>query len=263
VLKYTRAAVMMTLILAVVFSAGIPGKAWSANGGDANEQVLEVWRLLDAGEVDKALRLAEGIHGAQGDTRLVLTALLGFLYEKQGKNDEALSRLDSVKPALREALLESAKAGEAGEGEGESQRHRSYLRLYVDVLRTRGFMYYGEGNCGKSVPELQEMMGVVGVPNPLALSMIGSCMYRKKEYEEAREYFQESFRWYEAAAEKGEAAYNVAAMYAVRGMAGKSAEWLRIASDTDGSRWLEAASKDGDFEAVRKSEEFLKLTGRP
>ena len=262
-LKYSRTAVVMIFALAVLFSAGALEKAWPAEGGETNEKVLEVWRLFDAGETDRALQLAEGIHGAEGDSRLVLTALLGFLYEKQGKNEEALSRLDSVKPALREALLESAKAGEAGEGEGESQRHRSYLRLYVDVLRTRGFMYYGEGNCGKSVPELQEMMGVVGVPNPLALSMIGSCMYRKKEYEEAREYFQESFRWYEAAAEKGEAAYNVAAMYAVRGMAGKSAEWLRIASDTDGSRWLEAASKDGDFEAVRKSEEFLKLTGRP
>lgn len=260
-LKYTRAAVMMTLILAVVFSAGIPGKAWSANGGDANEQVLEVWRLHDAGEVDKALRLAEGIHGAQGDTRLVLTALLGFLYEKQGKNDEALSRLDSVKPALREALLESAKSGEAGE-EG-SARHRSYLRLYVDVLRARGFIYYRKGNCDKSVPELQELMGTVGAPNPLALSMVGSCMYRKKEFSEAREYFQESYRWYEAGTERDEAAYNVAAMYAVQGQAGKSAEWLRTALESSGSRWLEAASKDGDFDAVRESEEFLKLTGRP
>jgi tetratricopeptide (TPR) repeat protein len=257
----------MVFVLAVVLSAGALEKAWPAEGGETNEKVLEVWRLFDAGETDRALQLAEGIHGAEGDSRLVLTALLGFIYEKQGRNEEALSRLDSVKPALREALLESAKSGETGEGEGEgeevSPRQRSYMRLYVDVLRSRGFMYYGEGNCGKSVPELQEMMGVVGVPNPLALSMIGSCMYRKKEYEEAREYFQESFRWYEAAAEKGEAAYNVAAMYAVRGMAGKSAEWLRVASDTDGSRWLETALKDGDFDAVRESAEFLRLTSEP
>jgi len=261
VLKRTRAAVVVTLVLSVLLSAGALEKACPAEGGDANEKVLEVWRLLDAGEVDRALLLAEGIHGAQGDSRLVLTALLGFLYEKQGKNEEALSRLDSVKPALREALLESAKSGEAGE-EGTA-RHRSYLRLYVDVLRARGFIHYRSGNCDKSVPELQELMGTVGAPNPLALSMIGSCMYRKKEFDEAREYFEESFRWYEAGAEKDESAYNVAAMYAAQGQAGKSAEWLRTASESGGSRWLEAASKDGDFDAVRESEEFLKLTGRP
>jgi tetratricopeptide (TPR) repeat protein len=256
-----RAAVVMTLVLAVLLSAGALEKAWPAEGGDTNEKVLEVWRLLDAGEVDRALLLAEGIHGAEGDSRLVLTALLGFLYERQGKNQEALSRLDSVKPALRQALLESAKA--VDKGGSDSARHRSYMRLYVDVLRARGFIYFRDGDCDKSVPELQELMGSVGAPNPVALSMIGSCMYRKKEFDEAREYFQESYRWYEAGAEKDEAAYNVAAMYAAQGQAGKSAEWLRTASESGGSRWLKAASEDGDFDAVRKSEEFLDLTGRP
>lgn len=260
-MKHTRAAVLMTLVLSVLLSAGSLERVWAAEGGDANEKVLEVWRLLDAGEVDSALLLAEGIHGAEGDSRLVLTALLGFLYEKQGKNEEALSRLDSVKPALRQALLESAKSGESEEG--GSPRHRSYMRLYVDVLRARGFIYFRNGNCDRSVPELQELMGAVGVPNPLALSMIGSCMYRKKEFGEAREYFQESYRWFDAGGEKDEAAYNVAAMYAAQGQAGKSAEWLRSAAESGGSRWLKAAGEDGDFDAVRKSEEFLKLTDRP
>jgi len=57
--------------------------------------------------------------------------------------------------------------------------------------------------------------------------------------------------------------YRVAAMYAVQGQAGKSAEWLRTASESGGSRWLKAATEDDDFDAVRESEEFLKLTGRP
>jgi tetratricopeptide (TPR) repeat protein len=252
---------VITLVLAALLSGGGLEKAWTAQGGDTNEKVLEVWRLLDAGEVDRALLLAEGIHGAEGDSRLVLTALLGFLYERQGKNQEALSRLDSVKPALRQALLESAKS--VDDGGSESARHRSYLRLYVDVLRARGFIYFREGDCDKSVPELQELMGSVGVPNPVALSMIGSCMYRKKDFDEAREYFQESYRWYEAGAEKDEAAYNVAAMYAAQGQAEKSAEWLRTALESGGSRWLKAASEDGDFDAVRESEEFLKLKDRP
>jgi len=251
----------MTLVLAVFLSAGTLEKAWAAEGGDTNEKVLEVWRLFDAGEVDRALLLAEGIHGAEGDSRLVLTALLGFIYESQGKGEEALSRLDSVKPALRQSLLESAKSVDE-EGEG-SARHRSYLRLYVDVLRARGFIYFRNGDCDKAVPELQELMGSVGVPNPVALSMIGSCMYRKKEFDEAREYFQESYRWYRAGAEKDEAAYNVAAMYAAQGQAGKSAEWLQTAVESGGSRWLKAATEDDDFDAVRESEEFLKLTDRP
>jgi tetratricopeptide (TPR) repeat protein len=249
------AVVVTALALVVTWALLSPAAAPAAEGDSANEKVLQVWRLYDEGEVERALMIAEGIHDAQGDSRLILTALIGFLYEKQGRDDEALRRLDSVKPALREALVESARV--VG---GAPVRHRSFLRLYRDVLRARGFLLYAGGNCDEAVPELQEMMGVVGAPNPLALSMIGSCVYRGREYDEAREYFEESYRWYEPGELKDQAAYNVAAMYGIQGNAEESVRWLGTASESGGSRWIEAASVDEDFDPVRGSEAFQELS---
>jgi tetratricopeptide (TPR) repeat protein len=254
------AVVFQALALAAALAPFSAASVRAAESDSANEKVLQVWRLYDEGEVERALTMAEGIHDARGDSRLVLTALIGFLYEKQDRDDEALSRLDSVKPALREALVESAAA--AGGEPSADGRHRSFLRLYMDVLRTRGTLLYAGGNCDQAVPELQEMMGIAGVPNPLALSMIGSCMYRGREYGEAREYFEESYRWHEPGELKGQAAYNVAAMYALQGEAEESARWLGTASESGGSRWFEAAGGDEDFDPVRGSEAFQALLRR-
>jgi tetratricopeptide (TPR) repeat protein len=237
-----------------------PAAARAAEGDSANEKVLQVWRLYDEGEVERALMIAEGIHDAQGDSRLILTALIGFLYEKQGRDDAALSRFDSVKPALREALVESAR-GDGGDPRA-AERHRTFLRLYRAVLRARGSLLYAGGNCGEAVPELQEMMAVAGAPNPLALSMIGSCMYQGREYGEAREYFEESYRWYDPGELKDQAAYNVAAMYAAQGKAEESVRWLGTAFESGGSRWVKAAGEDKDFDPVRGSEAFLGISRR-
>jgi tetratricopeptide (TPR) repeat protein len=258
--KSVIAVVVTALALATAWAIFSPAAAPAAEGGSTNEKVLQVWRLYDEGEVERALVIAEGIHDAQGDSRLILTALIGFLYEKQGRDDEALRRLDSVKPALREALVESAR-GDGGEAVAPV-RHRSFLRLYRDVLRARGFLLYAGGNCDEAVPELQEMMGVVGAPNPLALSMIGSCVYRGREYDEAREYFEESYRWYEPGELKDQAAYNVAAMYGIQGNAEESVRWLGTASESGGSRWIEAAGEDKDFDPVRDTGAFLELSRR-
>lgn len=256
-----RLALVAALILAAMLPAAVPGEAKPAEDEEANQKVLQVWSLYDAGEYDRALQLAEGIHGTEGYQRLVLTSFLGFLYEEKGRNEEALSRLDSVKPALREALAESA--GRGLKGEGDMARHRSLLLLYSDVLRARGFIYFQEGRCDESVPELKELMAILRAPNPLALTMIGTCLYREKKYDEAREYFEESHRWYEQNALRGEAAYNVAAMYAVQGKEAESAQWLEKALADDRGRWLEKLAKDSDFDAVRTSEVFRKLTAGP
>jgi tetratricopeptide (TPR) repeat protein len=247
----------LMLVLALALTALPPGSSRAGDLDSANESVLEVWRLFDEGDLDGALVLAGEIHGAEGDSLLVLTALLGFIHEEQGRYDEALSRLDSVRPTLRERLLR--KEADGGEDEIPGDLRSSYLRLYVGVLRASGFAHFRMGNCSDAVTELQELMATVRAPNPLALSMIGVCMYRRPDYDSARQYFEEAFKWYGEGPLKDEAAYNVAAMHALLGSAGKSVEWLRTASMKDRQRWVEAASSDSDFDGIRQSEIFVEF----
>ena len=70
--KRSQAALAALLALGVLASTGFPGEGRAAGAESASEQVLEVWRLHDAGEVDRALQLAETIHGTEGDSRLPL-----------------------------------------------------------------------------------------------------------------------------------------------------------------------------------------------
>jgi len=244
----------LMLVLALVLTALPPGPSLAGEIGSANDSVLEVWRLFDEGDLEGALSLAGEIHDAEGTSLLVLTALLGFIHEEQGRYDEALSRLDSVRPALRDLLFpQEADGGEEGiPGDLRS----SYLRLYVGVLRASGFAHFRTENCGDAVPELQELMATVRGPNPLALSMIGVCMYGRRDYDSARQYFEEAFKWYGEGPLKDEAAYNAAAMHALLGSAEESVEWLRTAAMKDRERWVEAASSDSDFDGIRQSEIF-------
>lgn len=249
-----------TAITSVLLSAVIlfqPFQAKSQEKRSTNERVLEVWNLFDEGELDEAQALAEDIRDAEGDSLLVLTALLGFIYEEKGRYGEALGRLDVVRPTLRKALTENRTAD--GAVPLPEHTRRSYLRLYVGVLRASGFAHYRTGNCRAAVPELQELMGTVKAPNPFALSIIGSCLYQEKEFEAARKHFEESHRLYGEGPLKDEAAYNVGAMYALEGVADKSVEWLWTASKNDRGRWLEAVSSDLDFDGIRESDAFRKF----
>lgn len=245
-------ALAMALVLALTLIQ--PGPSLAGEMESANDSVLEVWRLFDEGDLEGALGLAGKIHDAEGTSLLVLTALLGFIHEEQGRYDEALSRLDSVRPTLRNLLLQEEADG--GEEKIPGDLRSSYLRLYVGVLRASGFAHFRTGNCGDAVPELQELMATVRAPNALALSMIGACMYRTRDYDSALWYFEETFKLYGEGLLKDEAAYNVAAMHALLGSAEKSVEWLRTATMKDRERWVEAASSDSDFDGIRQSEAF-------
>ena len=65
----------LMLVLALALTALPPGSSRAGDLDSANESVLEVWRLFDEGDLDGALGLAGEIHGAEGDSLLVLTAL--------------------------------------------------------------------------------------------------------------------------------------------------------------------------------------------
>ena len=251
-----RAMAITSVFLSVVIVLQ-PFQAKSQEKKPASERVIEVWELFDEGELDKAQSLAEDIRDAEGDSLLVLTALLGFIYEEKGRYGEALGRLDVVRPSLRKALTENRTAD--GTAPLPEHTRRSYLRLYVGVLRASGFAHYRTGNCRAAVSEFQELMGTVKAPNPFALSIIGSCLYQEKEFEAARKHFEETYRLYGEGPLKDEAAYNVGAMYALDGAADKSVEWLRTASKNDRGRWLEAVSSDLDFDGIRESEAFKKF----
>jgi tetratricopeptide (TPR) repeat protein len=218
-------------------------------------EFVKAWLLLNQGEDEKAAEITRKHYrsGKDGDG---WTILLAAIYIGQKKYEEALK----ITAPIREKYEKVYSIMRSRPEIVTMSEFVSVEFLYYRMLLIRGLSSYQVGNCQTALHEL--LLYSRKYSEPYLYEYIGACYYKGKEYGYAVSYFKKSYDLYDDGDDKTNAAYNIAALYAVQGNVEQAILWAKIPLSRNRKFWTEQIESDKDFEKVLANNKFRDFLGQ-
>lgn len=125
---------------------------------------------------------------------------------------------------------------------------------FVSLFYYLGLKYLSQNDFSRSVEWLN--LAEIGYEDNLDFNVnLGNSYYAIKNYDKARKYYEAALR---IDPEHTDTVYNMACLYSVRNNPDESVKWLEKAIKR-APKYKEIASRDPDFENIRKSKQYQHL----
>lgn len=253
-LKLGFLRIFLAAAVATTFSLTANAENNPSDSQVAEDHIFAARELLDSGEINSALSLAQSLYNPQNKAPAV-AILLGRIYEHKQDYEKALKYLLEADVELGgDEVVDAAIAHESAKS--------AFNRMRLDMLRSLANVNLQLLRCEeaeKDTIKLAELQGMENSSEAFGSSMKGLCLQNNKDYAAAAESFEEAYKNFSQNQLKEEAAYNVASMYAKMGNEKKSADWLGISLKGEAVIWREKVKDDENFKEVLATDNFKEL----